>query len=152
MTFRAPTVEDTQNLAAALGAVVRGGEIFEFKSDLGGGKTAFVKGLARGMGIKNVVQSPSFTISFVHKAGDLELHHFDFYRLDNPGIVKAELAESLQQPNAVVAIEWGHTVHHILPKSRLISVVIKNDQDEARTITITARQEHIKKALEQFRV
>ncbi|HEU5187588.1 MAG TPA: tRNA (adenosine(37)-N6)-threonylcarbamoyltransferase complex ATPase subunit type 1 TsaE [Candidatus Saccharimonadales bacterium] len=151
MIFRVATVEDTKAIAAAIGAVVRGGEVFEFKSDLGGGKTAFVKGLARGMGVKNVVQSPSFTISFVHQAGDLELHHFDFYRLDEPGIVKAELAESLEQPNAVVAIEWGQTVHDILPKNRLVSVTIKNAANSARIITIDAPQDYIKEALEYIK-
>lgn len=150
MTFLCATVEDTQALAGAIGKAVKGGEVFEFKSDLGGGKTAFVKGLAKGMGVKGVVQSPSFTISFVHKAGDLELHHFDFYRLDDPGIIKAELAESLTQPNAVVAIEWGQSVHDILPDSR-IAVTLKTVDADARSIVIDAPQTYIQQAMQRFK-
>lgn len=151
MTFRCATLADTQKLAEHIGAAVKGGDVFEFHSDLGGGKTAFVKGLAKGMGVKGVVQSPSFTISFVHKAArDLELHHFDFYRLQEAGIMRAELAEALVQPNAVVAIEWGDIVHDILPSDRITVTLQILDNDE-RSIAVEASQSpHIIKAMEGF--
>lgn len=153
MTFTCKTVEDTQKLAAHIGRVVKGGEIFEFYSDLGGGKTAFVKGLARGMGVKGVVQSPTFTISFIHPADrGLELHHFDFYRLADAGIMSAELAESLDQQGAVVAIEWGEVVHNVLPANR-ISVTLRTLNSEEREITIDIPQkyDYIQTALKKFK-
>jgi tRNA threonylcarbamoyladenosine biosynthesis protein TsaE len=149
-TFVAPTVADTQALAQVIGEVVKGGEVVELTSDLGGGKTTFMKGFARGMGITEVVQSPTFSISLIHKATrNLELHHFDFYRLNEPGVMRAELAESLAQNNAVVAIEWGDIVHDILPANR-ITVSLSVPEEEKRVIKITVSQEYIIKALTDY--
>lgn len=131
LQFVCPKVEDTQALAKALGAACRGGEVIAFASDLGGGKTAFVKGLAVGMGVTDVVQSPTFTISQIHQAArGLELHHFDFYRLDDPGIMSAELSESLAQPNAVVAVEWGDIVQQIIPREHIAITLRIGPADE----------------------
>lgn len=149
-TFTCPTIESTQSLAAILGGVLEGGEVIELTSDLGGGKTTFMKGVARGMGITDVVQSPTFTLSLIHPAPDgRELHHFDFYRLTEPGVMKAELAESLEQPNAVVAIEWGDIVHDILPDTR-ITVNITVPQEETRTITISCQPGAIADVLQRY--
>lgn len=150
-TFTCPTLADTQALAAIIGGVVKGGETIELLSDLGGGKTAFTKGLGKGMGVKDVVQSPTFALSQIHSADhNLELHHFDFYRLTEPGVMKAELAESLAQPNAVVAVEWGDIVHDILPKNRITVHLAASSSDETRIITIDCRQPHIIAALQQY--
>ena len=149
-TFTAPTIADTQAVAEVIGRVVKGGEVVELTSDLGGGKTTFMKGFARGMGVTDVVQSPTFSLSLIHKAArGLELHHFDFYRLDEPGVMKAELAESLAQPNAVVAIEWSDIVHDILPADR-ITINLSVPQDETRVIKITCQHEYIAKALYNY--
>lgn len=120
LTVITDSVFETQLLAESIGRVLRGGEAIELVGDLGGGKTTFVKGLARGLGIRDVVQSPTFTISRLYKArDDLELHHFDFYRLQEAGVMSAELAESLQQSNAIVVAEWGDIVRGVLPPKRL---------------------------------
>src|SRR5687767_81776 len=124
LTFICNTVEDTKALASKLGEVVRGGEVLAFHSDLGGGKTTFVKGLAVGMGVTGVVQSPTFSLSQIHQGTKLELHHYDFCRLNDAGVMGAELAESLNQEGTVVAVEWGEIVHDILP-SDAVSVTIK---------------------------
>lgn len=153
ITVKCKDIEQTKALGAAIGAVFTGGEVVELKSDLGGGKTTFTKGLAVGMGVSEVVQSPTFTISFIHKAArDLELHHFDFYRLQEAGIMSAELTESLEQPNAVVVIEWGDIVHNILPKS-LISITLKVTSDESRDIEIEVPEElsYVAKAIQEFK-
>jgi tRNA threonylcarbamoyladenosine biosynthesis protein TsaE len=111
--------EETEKLAEAVGKKLCGGEVIELVSDLGGGKTAFVRGLARGMGSTDHVASPTFTISREYRADGLTLHHFDFYRLHEPGIMSAELAEVLADPKAVVAVEWSDIVQHVLPERRL---------------------------------
>lgn len=102
-----------------MGQKLKGGEVIELVSDLGGGKTVFVKGVARGMGIKDLIGSPTFTISSQYKAGDLVLHHFDFYRLGEPGIISNELEEIIGMPENVVAIEWADLVNAVLPQNRL---------------------------------
>ncbi|HVI68931.1 MAG TPA: tRNA (adenosine(37)-N6)-threonylcarbamoyltransferase complex ATPase subunit type 1 TsaE [Magnetospirillaceae bacterium] len=148
--FTCKTVLDTQNLAAAIGRIIKGGDVIEFTSDLGGGKTAFVKGLALGMGVTDVVQSPTFMLSILHKADrGLELHHFDFYRLHEAGIMSAELAESLQQINAVTAVEWGDIVHDVLPPYRM-SVNITVPTEETRVISFSNAPQHIAKALYDY--
>lgn len=98
---------------------MRGGEVVELKSDLGGGKTAFVRGLAKGMGSTDSVRSPSFTLNNQYAATNLTLYHFDFYRLSQAGILREELAELLNDPQAVVAVEWAKIVEEVLPAERL---------------------------------
>lgn len=111
--------EATEALAASIGAKFTGGEVIELVSDLGGGKTAFVRGLARGMGSHDQVASPTFTISREYHSDNLTLYHFDFYRLHEPGIITAELAEFIHDPKAVVAIEWSDIAKHVLPEKRV---------------------------------
>jgi len=98
---------------------MRGGEVIELISDLGGGKTTFVRGLARGLGSSDPVRSPSFTLNNRYKAGKLILNHFDFYRLKEPGIMRDELAEVLADPESVTVVEWGEMVRDVLPDKRL---------------------------------
>jgi tRNA threonylcarbamoyladenosine biosynthesis protein TsaE len=112
-------LESTLELAALVGSKLRGGEVIVLVSDLGGGKTAFVRGLVQGMGSTDTVHSPSFTLSNQYRAGKLTLYHFDFYRLDEPGIMRQELAEILEDTQAVVAIEWANIVENVLPERRL---------------------------------
>lgn len=88
-------------------------------SDLGGGKTTFTKGLARGIGSDESVHSPSFTIGNQYQGSKLTLYHFDFYRLREPGIMRDELAEAVGGQDAVVAVEWGDIVEDVLPAERL---------------------------------
>lgn len=110
---------ETERLAEHIGAQVRGGEVIELVSDLGGGKTTFVRGLARGMGSHERVASPTFTISLEYTAGNLRLHHYDFYRLHEAGIMADELSDVLSDPRAVVVVEWGEVAAHVLPAERL---------------------------------
>jgi len=93
--------------------------VIELVSDLGGGKTAFVRGLVNGMGSKDAVRSPSFTLSNQYKAAKLVMYHFDFYRLNDPGIMSDEVAELIGDPEVVVAIEWADIVEDVLPAERL---------------------------------
>lgn len=143
MTLQIDTTkpEDTLNLAVKIGARLRGGEVIELVSDLGGGKTVFVRGLAKGMGSKDQVASPTFTISREYKAGKVELHHFDFYRLDSPGVIREELEESINDEQVVVAIEWSDVVKDVLPKDRL-TIELTKTGDDARSIKLSAGKQH----------
>lgn len=93
--------------------------MIELVSDLGGGKTTFVRGLARGIGSDDQVSSPTFTLSNVYAGQKITMHHFDFYRLAQAGIMREELAEVLNDPEAVTIIEWADIVHEVLPTERL---------------------------------
>lgn len=98
--------------------------VIELVGDVGVGKTTFTRGLAEGLGIQEAVTSPSFTISKRYNfalpdSGNGELVHYDFYRLDDPGIMRDELAETIAVPNSVVVVEWGGDVTELLPKHKI---------------------------------
>ena len=92
--------------------------VIELIGDVGSGKTTFVRGLAQGLGIKEPVTSPSFTISksYALKNGGF-LVHYDFYRLNDPGIMVEDFQENLKDPKNIVVIEWGESIKNLLPKN-----------------------------------
>lgn len=116
----------------------RGGEVFVFGSDLGGGKTTCVKGLVKGLGSQDTVTSPSFTINQVYAGrDDVQIHHFDFYRLNQAGVVAYEIAEVLDDPKAVVVIEWADIIEDVLPPRRvLITIERLASAENDRLITV----------------
>lgn len=131
MTFEITTtsLNATLRLGEAIARALRGGETIELASDLGGGKTVLVKGLAKGLGYNGEVTSPTFTISRVYQVRDgLELHHFDFYRLNSDDIVATELAEVVGDPEVIVAVEWAGNAGSAMPTSRLrIEIEVLNE-------------------------
>jgi len=122
----------TEQIAERLASNLRGGEVIELVSDLGGGKTTFVRGLARGLGSPDHVSSPTFKISNVYKGQQLVLYHFDFYRLPEAGLVASELAEVIGLPGSVVVIEWGDVVKDVLPPEKLTVKLSVTADDERR--------------------
>ena len=129
-------LSDTARLAESLGSRLRGGEVIELVSDVGGGKTTFVKGLAKGFGSPDSVASPSFTISREYVSGDKTMYHFDFYRLNDPGIVANELAEVVMDEKAVVVVEWADIVEDVLPAEH-VTITIKSTGEMAREFEIS---------------
>lgn len=93
----------------------------ELVGDVGAGKTTFVRGLAKGLGIKESVTSPSFTISKIYAMNNGgNLVHYDFYRLSDPGLMSNDLRENLSNPKNIVVIEWGESVKNLLPDNHTI--------------------------------
>jgi tRNA threonylcarbamoyladenosine biosynthesis protein TsaE len=127
--------EQTEDIAHLIGARLRGGEVIELESDLGGGKTTFTRGLANGAGSKDVVSSPTFTVSKVYKTPKLEIHHFDFYRLGDAGLIAHEVHDLLGDPNVVLVVEWGGVVEHVLPENR-VTVTLTRTGDNTRAVVI----------------
>jgi tRNA threonylcarbamoyladenosine biosynthesis protein TsaE len=127
--------EETEGLAERLGSKLRGGEVIELVSDLGGGKTTFTRGLARGAGSKDKVGSPTFTLSREYVAPKFTIAHFDFYRLSEAGIVADELAEQIHDPAYVCVVEWGDIAHDVLPENRL-TIRIDQAGENERHISI----------------
>lgn len=120
MIFELHNEAETKAFAETIGRNLKGGEVFELIGDVGAGKTTFTKGLALGLGIDDDVQSPSFTISRVYDARDgLQLVHYDFYRLEDPGIMADELREMVTDPTTVTVIEWADIVDGVLPEHRI---------------------------------
>lgn len=88
--------------------------------ELGAGKTTFVRGLAKGMGIKSRIKSPTFTYGRIHGLdGKFKLYHFDFYRLAKPDeLLVAEMLEAWERGDGVIVVEWAEKVAEYLPDMR----------------------------------
>ncbi len=115
----------------AIGAALQGGEVLELVGDVGAGKTTLTKGLAEALEITEPIQSPTFTISRVYLAPNgLELHHYDFYRLGEAGIMGDEIQEVMARPENVTVIEWAGAVNEVLPKDRLVIKITATADDE----------------------
>ena len=135
MTYEITTTgpSATQALAARLAKLLHGGETIELASDLGGGKTTFVQGLARALSYNGRVTSPTFTLSntYLGETG-LEIHHYDLYRLAEGGIVGEELAEDVADPKVITVIEWAGIADANLPPDRLvIRITVAGETDRS---------------------
>lgn len=135
--------DETQmmTIGRRLGERFRGGEVLELVGDVGAGKTTLVKGVGDGLRVDDDVQSPSFTISRVYEARDgLELHHYDFYRLQDAGVMQYELAESISDPKAVTVVEWADTVHDVLPTERVVIQLMYTPDGNGREFELKAAE------------
>lgn len=145
-------IRDEQEMLAfgeRIGAALEGGELLELVGDVGAGKTTFVRGLSKGLGIDEAIQSPSFTISRVYDARDgLRLAHYDFYRLNEPGIMRDELGEAMGDAKSIVVIEWADTVSDILPNDRM-TIAIESPTETSRHITARVDGEKSRKVWER---
>ncbi|MBR3269650.1 tRNA (adenosine(37)-N6)-threonylcarbamoyltransferase complex ATPase subunit type 1 TsaE [Candidatus Saccharibacteria bacterium] len=110
--------------------------VIELIGDVGAGKTTFVRGLAKSLGVEENITSPSFTISKSYAGKSKNLIHYDFYRLDDPGIMAEDLEENIKDPNNIVVIEWSDTVKNLLPENHMI-VNIKYNDDDTREVEIS---------------
>ena len=127
----------TRQFGESIGRALKGGEIIELIGDVGAGKTTFVKGLALGLGVNEDVQSPSFTISRVYDGRDnLQLAHYDFYRLSDAGIMADELLETMHDPLTVTVIEWAGIVEGVLPKEH-VTIAFESPTETSRVLTVT---------------
>lgn len=133
---RTTSAEQTRDLAAALANVARPGDRIALLGPLGAGKTQFAKGFAAGLGVKDVVNSPSFTLMAEYE-GRLRLFHEDLYRLNGAeDVIGGGLIDERQQ-DGVTLIEWGDRMPDKLDAERLIVHIAVNAGDD-RTITVIA--------------
>ena len=120
--------DETELIGNKIGRHLKGGEVIDIKSDLGGGKTTLIRGLAKGAGSLDNVASPSFTIIRVYETKKFKIYHFDFYRLNEPGLMKYEVADLVNDPKRVLVIEWSDIIKDTLPKDRLsIEIIAKSE-------------------------
>ena len=137
MTFITHSPTETESLGQRLAEKLHGGEIIAYTGDLGAGKTAFTRGLARGLGITERVTSPTFTIVNEYESGRLPLFHFDMYRLGSSDELYDIGWEDYLARGGVCAVEWSEIVEDTL-EGDVIRVDIKNPGgDDCREITVT---------------
>lgn len=130
--FIANTVDETVQIAEQFGKTLNGGEVLLLCGEMGAGKTHFVKGLARGLEIFDVITSPTFTLHNIYY-GRLTLNHFDFYRVDDPEeVVMLGLDEYFYRKDGVAAIEWSNNVAELIPSEHIVVSIEKIDEDKRR--------------------
>ena len=129
MIFESFTPEDTFTIGKKLAETVRPGEIYTLNGDLGVGKTVFTKGLAAGLGIKEPVTSPTFTILQEYKSGRLPLYHFDVYRIGDPEEMDEIGYEDSFYGHGICLIEWAELIEELIPEEA-IAVYIEKDLDK----------------------
>ena len=136
--FESYSEEDTFHLGETMGTEASPGTVITLRGNLGVGKTVFTKGFAVGLGITEIVNSPTFTILQIHEGGRLPLYHFDVYRIGDVSEMDEIGFEDYVYGDGVSLIEWADLIQEILPETR-ISVEIEKDLDKGedyRRITI----------------
>jgi hydrolase, P-loop family len=129
------STEEMIEFGKEIGSNLEGGSVLELIGDVGAGKTTFTKGLALGLGVLETVQSPTFTISRVYEGDNLTLSHYDFYRLNDYGIMKMELAENLSDPQNITVVEWAGELADILPEKHL-KLIFESISEDKRLVKV----------------
>ena len=142
MEYISKSPEETEKIAYEFAKTLKGGEIVTLDGDLGAGKTAFVRGLALGLGVKEIVSSPTFTIVNEYHSGKIPLFHFDVYRIGSSDEMYDIGWEDYISQGAVVVIEWSTLISDIFDGTQIPIQITKNlDKGESyREISIGEAQ------------
>ncbi len=134
MEFITNAPAETEAIGAALGKIIQPGTVIAYRGDLGAGKTAFTRGLARGLGCKDLVTSPTYTIVNEYLGGRIPLFHFDMYRLRSSDDLWDIGWEDYLDRNGVCAVEWSENVDDALEDP--MNITIEKLGEDTRRITI----------------
>lgn len=132
--------EETYQLGVRLARLLGPGRAVSLEGDLGAGKTALVKGIAKGLGVRDTITSPTFTLVNTYE-GDVTLHHFDVYRIDDPEELYEIGWEEYFNPNDVCIVEWGDRVPQMLPADVMRIRIIRDETQFNKRTIIVERQE-----------
>ena len=136
MKFITNSEEETERLGARLAVKLEPGAVIAFTGDLGAGKTAFTRGLARGLGIPDRVTSPTFTIVNEYEGGRLPLFHFDMYRLGSADELFDIGWEDYLARKGVCAVEWSENVSDALEEGTILVDICRGALDGQRIVSI----------------
>ena len=134
MTYITNSPQETEALGAALAATLEPGTVIAYEGDLGAGKTAFTRGIARGLGITEPVTSPTYTIVNEYLTGRLPLFHFDMYRLASADDLFDIGWEDYLERGGVCAVEWSENVAEAMENA--IRVTVRRTGEDTREIEI----------------
>ena len=134
MVFETNSYKETELLGERLGQVLRPGTVIAYQGDLGAGKTAFTRGVARGLGCREQVTSPTYTIVNEYLSGRMPVFHFDMYRLHSADDLWDIGWEDYLDRGGICAVEWSENVEEALEDFILVN--IEKIGDESRRITI----------------
>ena len=136
MEYLSNSAQETEALGERLAAVLRPGDVVAYTGDLGAGKTAFTRGLARGLGVPDRVTSPTFTIVNEYEGGRLPLFHFDLYRMESPEELFDIGWEDYLARGGVCAVEWSEHAEGAFEEEPIWVDIRRGADDVQRVITI----------------
>ena len=137
MEFETRSAAQTEQLAGLLAARLVPGDVIAFYGDLGAGKTAFTRGLAAGLGVREAVTSPTYTIVNEYLTGRLPLFHFDLYRLSSGDELFEIGWEDYLRRGGVCAVEWTENVEDAVEPTWTVTIRPVPDAPERRIISIS---------------
>ncbi|MBQ3089804.1 MAG: tRNA (adenosine(37)-N6)-threonylcarbamoyltransferase complex ATPase subunit type 1 TsaE [Oscillospiraceae bacterium] len=137
MTYITNSPAETEALAEQVSERLLPGSVLIYTGDLGAGKTAFTRGLARGLGITERVTSPTFTIVDEHLGGRLPLFHFDLYRLSSSDDLYDIGWEDYEFRGGVCAVEWSEIADDLWSGEEIRVDIRRGEKEQQRVITIT---------------
>jgi tRNA threonylcarbamoyladenosine biosynthesis protein TsaE len=137
MEYASRNERETEEIGAALARTLQPGSVIAFRGGLGMGKTAFIRGLARGLGYPGRVTSPTFTIVNEYEGGRLPLFHFDLYRLGGAGELWDLGWDEYQERGGVCAAEWSERAEELFPDNAIFVTLERGADDASRLITIS---------------
>lgn len=136
MEFVTNSEQETEALGVRLGSGLEPGAVIAFTGDLGAGKTAFTRGLARGLGISERITSPTFTIVNEYEGGRLPLFHFDMYRVASSDELFDIGWEDYLAREGVCAVEWSENIADALEEGTISVEIRRGTSESQRVITI----------------
>ena len=134
MTYITNSPAETEAIGAALGNIIQPGTVIAYRGDLGAGKTAFTRGLAKGLGCSEIVTSPTYTIVNEYLGGRIPLFHFDMYRLRSSDDLFDIGWEDYLDRGGVCAVEWSENVEDAMEDALVIT--IEKLGEDTRRITL----------------
>ena len=141
MIYETNSPDETFEIGRKLGQSAKVGQIICLNGDLGVGKTVFAQGFASGLGIKECVNSPTFTIVQIYEEGRIPLYHFDVYRIEEPEEMEEIGYEEYFYGQGVCLVEWASLVEEIIPPEA-VWITIEKDLDKGfdyRKITVRGK-------------
>ncbi len=139
MEFVTHSREETEALGGRLAGALTGGRVVAFTGDLGAGKTAFVAGMAKALGVEERVTSPTFTIVNEYEGGRLPLFHFDMYRLGSADEL-FHIGWDYLDRGGVCAVEWSENVAEAIEDGAVRVSIVRGDGDDDRIVRIEGVQ------------
>ena len=139
-TVTCRTADDMENLGKEIGTTCTSGSVISLRGSLGAGKTVFAKGVARSLGIREAIVSPTFTLVQEYE-GRLPMYHMDLYRITSEEDFQMIGGEDMLYSDGVCLVEWSEIINDILPSGTLFVQITVND-DQSRTVVLSGGWEN----------
>ena len=133
-------MEETIQTAEKFAENLKAGDVIAYRGGLGAGKTTFTRGLAKGLGLGDVVTSPTFAIVNEYRGKKLTLYHFDMYRIENSDDLESTGYYDYPLEESIFAVEWSENIADVLPENT-IYIDIRSIDENTREITVKGGEE-----------